>query len=535
MDLLTNNAGIFRDFGIFVNTAEQCDAKIQEYTSSAGNQMADTAIAQYLQKEEKIMTLLRKKEQRSFCRDSVMELVRSRWELTWKASIKQIGSVLENEFLSILDGHDSFQAESAACEVLSQKLLPGLSIQPEYERRPTQLLECCCKKKPRLCIRITYMDHTTYLPVGAVFKARYEGRSKLKKDAGPYMCISNFGSFVSCLYLKNYVLEYFRKLWRESETLKAYLDLRIVGCLCKKYNLQINLDEPHNININEQALRKYQWVIYRLLFYNQGMDIVNAIFYMDMYTLQDVLKHMQEEYKQVKEESRIQKTIAGDYAKSFQTKKRIPDQYVQAMIQSGFNNYFGYVEFDEECDLKLMEELYLEYKAFSQKLSLPAYPEVSLRFRKLGNHKATGLYYPALKCLCVDIRSPASMAHEIGHMIDYHCGHISAKYCFFPIHDRYRRLLDDFILKEGNSQLKSKTKYNCAYYLQTTEVFARCFEIYLTRICKADNSLVNPRFDFAYPEDTKLEQMIGDFFSRLMKEIAQEGEEKDDKKAGCVS
>ena len=140
----------------------------------------------------------------------------------------------------------------------------------------------------------------------------------------------------------------------------------------------------------------------------------------------------------------MEKVLSGDYARSFQTKKNIPQKYIKAMAKSGFNEYFGYVEFDEECDLALMEELYKEYGAFAKELKVQKFPEVSLRFRKLGNHKASGLYYYTLKCLCVDVRFPGSFVHEVGHAIDYHLDHISEKYAFHEVSERSEQLLKDY-------------------------------------------------------------------------------------------
>ena len=60
----------------------------------------------------------------------------------------------------------------------------------------------------------------------------------------------------------------------------------------------------------------------------------------------------------------------------------------------------------------------------------------SIRFRKLGNHKAIGLYYPLIQCLCVDLRNTTSFIHELGHLID-HCmddgGQLSEQPAFFNV------------------------------------------------------------------------------------------------------
>lgn len=208
-------------------------------------------------------------------------------------------------------------------------------------------------------------------------------------------------------------------------------------------------------------------------------------------------------HKQEKEEEEWAKKIASDYATSYQTKKNISGKMLKAMKNSSFNEWFGYVEFDNECDIAKLHEIEKEFHALAKVLKLANHPEVSLRFRKLGHHHASGLYYPFLKCLCVDVRTPSSMAHECFHMLDYESGHLSAGAGFHNIVRMYeKRLTQKMDEDEGlKKRLTSKSKYNKDYYLSPTEVFARSGELYLTRILKVDNSLAQPEEGFAYPDD----------------------------------
>lgn len=74
------------------------------------------------------------------------------------------------------------------------------------------------------------------------------------------------------------------------------------------------------------------------------------------------------------------------------------------------------------------------------------------------------------------------MTHEVGHMIDYHCDHISEKRDFMDVFDCYQYLLKKYVdekaSKTEKAQLLGSGKYNISYYQQSTEVFARCFEMY---------------------------------------------------------
>lgn len=218
------------------------------------------------------------------------------------------------------------------------------------------------------------------------------------------------------------------------------------------------------------------------------------------------------EYEEDKQEEKIRKANRESYAASFETKHNIPQKILRAMEASEFNNYFGYVEFDEEVDLSLMKSVYEEFHALAKFMGLNMHEEVSLRFRKLGNHKATGLYYPYLKCLCVDVRHPASFAHECMHMLDYEHGHVSRGAAFYPVLALYREEVKRSVENLGHSL---KGKYDLDYYLESSEAFARCGEIYLTRICGIRNSVVepDPKNDFAYPDNIAINDRIRSYFN----------------------
>lgn len=212
---------------------------------------------------------------------------------------------------------------------------------------------------------------------------------------------------------------------------------------------------------------------------------------------------------------KYEKNNSSTYALSYQEKKNIPIKVRKAMQHSRFLNYFGYVEIDEECDLDRVNSLYDEWEPLAEMLLKQKYDNVSLRFRKLGNHKAAGLYYPMHECICVDIRYPDSFVHEVFHMIDYQSGCLSRQYDFDNVIRHYKRAFEKCI-KEGDIKLSGK--YDKSYYFVPTEIFARCGEIYLTRILGIYNSLVNPDEDqeYAYPHDDTLERAIKSYYEKLI-------------------
>ena len=228
-----------------------------------------------------------------------------------------------------------------------------------------------------------------------------------------------------------------------------------------------------------------------------------------------------DEYIQDAKEESFRKELESDYAKSYMTKKNIPQKHLEAMMESKFNDYFGYVEFDEGTDLIKVEELTTEFRTLADYLHFSKEEEVSLRFRKLGNHKADGLYYPYLKCLCVDVRAPHSMVHEYFHMLDYTRGKLSRSINFQNILSLYKKSLEAFVDSlpaKHNFKLQyyGKTKYNQAYYTQPSEVFARCGEMFLVRTLGINNSLVEIQNDYVYPENDKLKEAYSSYFNEIL-------------------
>ncbi|WP_294240707.1 hypothetical protein [Pseudobutyrivibrio sp.] len=219
-------------------------------------------------------------------------------------------------------------------------------------------------------------------------------------------------------------------------------------------------------------------------------------------------------------------------AKVYQTKKNIPEKTVKMMQESVLNNYFGYVELDESCDLEKISILTEQFIAFKETyLNKVDTKKVQIRFRKLGNYKAAGLYFPHLGCLCVDVRNPDSFTHEYAHCIDNTIGrsgkNLSDEADFYCCYSAYRRAFNDAVRKSLTAKDVLKGKYNESYYLQKTEAFARCFEMYVSRVLGVQNSICKPdsKMDFAYPFDEKLEAEINKYYKVLFEQLHDNEEE----------
>jgi len=209
--------------------------------------------------------------------------------------------------------------------------------------------------------------------------------------------------------------------------------------------------------------------------------------------------------------------LEKSYAKSYMLKKSITQKTQKAMEQSSFNDYFGFVEFDVDTDLEKVEEIAREFRAVKETY----FPSVeskanAIRFRKLGQHKALGLYYPSLACLCVDIHSPSSLIHEFGHLIDYCYGNLSEQADFKAVRKRYIDELDKALDKDEALQkrMKSGSKYNRSYYTMPTEIFARCFELYVSKCLGVKNSIVPATFsqEGIYPTNDLMLDAISNYF-----------------------
>ena len=212
---------------------------------------------------------------------------------------------------------------------------------------------------------------------------------------------------------------------------------------------------------------------------------------------------------------REMRKISREHAKSFQTKKNIPEKTKKLMNELS-GKVFGFVEADMDCDIEKVRLIHSEIAAFKERfLKGITLSGSELRFRRLGNHHASGLYYPYFGCLCVDINSPSSFVHELGHLLDHQLPkgreNLSDKDDFRRIRRLYERNFNS-----GGQELKGK--YDRNYFLMPTEIFARSFEIYMSAKINAD--ICMPKDDvgggFAYPDDEVYVREVNKYFDNLL-------------------
>ena len=252
-----------------------------------------------------------------------------------------------------------------------------------------------------------------------------------------------------------------------------------------------------------------------------------------------LLESFEEEYYEVITNiDQIQEDASSNrsYAKKFQDKKNIPLRTLAAMENSSLLNHksISYLELDEDVDLKEFTQVEETFHEVIKRM--PVLPEsVSLRFRKLGDHKAIGLYYSSFKCIAVDIRDTSAFVHEYGHAIDHQYKEIlnqdvmlSMSAEFRDIRRKYGKILNQ-ILKEDKINLNNKS-----YYMMPSEIFARAYEYYValsfsdTDGTSANKGTIELAVSTQYRPFFKMENEVMEFFNYVMFEIysTQDDEEE---------
>lgn len=255
----------------------------------------------------------------------------------------------------------------------------------------------------------------------------------------------------------------------------------------------------------------------------RGMD---SDLYLDTLRLiVDVIAVMQNLDLNIELTDKYNRDTNSECARAFETKKNIPEKILTVMNNTKFLKDYSYVEIDEGIDLSKFHSIEKEWMKIKKALSLEQYLNIikpELRFRKLGKHREVGLYYPGLKCICIDISAPSSLIHELGHFIDYTCkeGQLSLQLEFYPLISEYQKAYNKYLIEnEDNANVDYLTKKK-KYFFTPTEIFARCLEIYLvnkgvkTSFLKGIDELVINR---GFPEITyTFKRLINKYYDKLI-------------------
>lgn len=245
-------------------------------------------------------------------------------------------------------------------------------------------------------------------------------------------------------------------------------------------------------------------------------------------SLSEIFLLLADNYLEEKEDFKYEAATSRTYAKSFQDKVVASRKLKREMNLTKLNRYFGKVEFDAKVDMSQILKIENAFESLNTTVFRePRLSEYSIRFRRLGCHKASGLYYPLYQCMCVDIEHPDSFCHEFFHLLDYKNGKLSKKWEFRSVYELYVSLIEEMVTSDTSLKYlrSSNRKYNLSYYKRSTEVFARCGEIYISRILGIDSILISiDENDFAYPSDPELERMIGEYFDKMFNQKREEND-----------
>lgn len=215
---------------------------------------------------------------------------------------------------------------------------------------------------------------------------------------------------------------------------------------------------------------------------------------------------------------------SSDYARSFQTKKHINKKTKEIMANNKFLSRYGYVELDNDVSLEKFNELEKEFVSLTKKVYVPKCADHSFRIKKLGKHRAAGLYYTEpIRATIFDLDYPDAYCHELGHQID----HVFNKGSMLSETIRFKRIVEKY-KTEVNKQIEvlpsddqfliswnGKSKFNSSYYFQPTEVFARSFELYLYNKGIETSFLKKEYSSPVYPTDKDYLKLVEQYFDEL--------------------
>ncbi|USK62292.1 LPD1 domain-containing protein [Peribacillus asahii] len=281
---------------------------------------------------------------------------------------------------------------------------------------------------------------------------------------------------------------------------------------------------PKNVELEERDTLNLQFRdTYYLTKTEQGFIKTASLPGFYRFVLPEMLYQM--EYIKDKTKRRMEQT--SDYARAFQTKKHINKSTEEVMKNNSFLDNFGFTELDNDVDLAVFRDLQAEFKAFRKQVYIPIVKDHSFRIKKLGKHKAAGLYYPApIKAVIFDLSSPDSFLHEVTHLIDFTFKEkegvmLSESLEFKKIIDLYSEAVTKSVvaLDENDpfrTQWEGTSKYNKAYYLQPHEVFARSYEVHLFENRGIRSSFLKTNYDgLIYPKDETYLHAIAEYFDEL--------------------
>ena len=208
----------------------------------------------------------------------------------------------------------------------------------------------------------------------------------------------------------------------------------------------------------------------------------------------------------------------------------------------------------KEFDYNLFRKVEEDFEEICNKLPhASAQPE--LKFRKLGKHKATGLYAPFLNILAVDVRNTESFIHEYGHYLDYKHGDKASE--SYSLEDNFEHIItaysnnfkiisqkkeDDLLTRlmkaskesipsvvsleekrlSSELELLKQTVKMFDYFTTPTEIFARGFELWVYETITSNSSLLKSKEEYSnrieYSSFNGIKGSLFSFFATIFPE-----------------
>ncbi len=236
-----------------------------------------------------------------------------------------------------------------------------------------------------------------------------------------------------------------------------------------------------------------------------------------------VLKEFVEAYDYAKEKTKRSIDDEAAYARAFETKKHINLSHQRRMKNNAFLNRYASVELDNDVDLDEFTKLEREFRELCNKVFVP-YSDGSFRIKKLGRHRAAGIYFSHANATIFDLDSPDAFIHEMAHQMDFTLvkgSMLSESLAFRPIIDKYKEVVLNKIEQLPNDnpflvQWRGSTKYNKSYYFQSTEIFARSYELYIHHK-KIETSFIKSSYNgYEYSNDEQYIKLVTKYFDNLL-------------------
>ncbi|QST02765.1 hypothetical protein IMZ31_19640 (plasmid) [Pontibacillus sp. ALD_SL1] len=228
----------------------------------------------------------------------------------------------------------------------------------------------------------------------------------------------------------------------------------------------------------------------------------------------------------------IDREHAEKHARANETKKNRTKQTEKRMEETPLLSHFLFVEYDDDVKEEQLDRFEEAADLFIKTFSWPVPEGITFRIKKLGRHRAEGIWFPWNDNLVVDVNHTHSFVHEFAHMLDYRSGTsfpLSEHPSFEAIKNQYQAMVEESIEAlpkddERRKRWNGTTKYNRNYYLQPTEIFARSFELYYGDKGISSEILPEQLDEIYYPNDALFKTRVENYFEKLKQSIvSQEG------------